>query len=108
MSNNDINLTDAEWEAKFNGPRDRLLKEIFGDTQCPAADISPKVAIKDKNWEKKEDFMASDHPRIYKNMNSDFRGVAEWNEQMRSAGRVTTVIRDEQLADLKEKPEPAK
>ena len=108
MSNNDINLTDAEWEAKFNGPRDRLLKEIFGDTQCPAADISPKVIIQDKNWKKKEDFMESDSPRIHENMNSDSCGVAELNEQMRSTGRVTTVIRDEQLADLKAKPEPVK
>ena len=108
MSKTESNLTDAEWEAKFNGPRDRLLKEIFGDIQCPVADISPKVVIEDKNWEKKEDFMASDRPRIYKNMNSDSRGVAEWNEQMRSTGRVTTVIQDEQLADLKAKPEPVK
>ena len=108
MAKTESNLTDAEWEAKFNGPRDRLLKEIFGDTPCPVADISPKVVIKDKNWEKKEDFMASDRPRIHKIMNADARGVAEWNEQMRSTGRVTTVIRDEQLADLKAKPEPVK
>ena len=85
-----------------------MLKEIFGDTPCPVADISPKVVIKDKNWEKKEDFMASDRPRIHKNMNADAHGVAEWNEQMRSTGRVTTVIRDEQLASLKAKPEPVK
>ena len=108
MSNNDINLTDAEWEAKFNGPRDRLLKEIFGDTQCPAADISPKVAIKDKNWEKKEDFMASDRPRIHENMNSDSRGVAKWNEQMHKSGRITTVITEDQLENLKAKPELVK
>ncbi len=108
MTKNDTSLTDAEWEAKFNGPRDRLLKEIFGDTPCPIADISPKVVIKDKNWEKKEDFMASDRPRIHENMNSDSHGVAEWNAQMRSTGRVTTVIRDEQLASLKAKPEPVK
>lgn len=63
MSNNGTNLTDAEWEAKINGPRDRLLKEIFGDIPCPVADISPKAVIKDENWEKKEDFMTSDRPQ---------------------------------------------
>lgn len=44
MSN--VNLTDAEWEAKFNGPRDRLLKKIFGDTACPAKDPSSEDAQK--------------------------------------------------------------
>ena len=108
MSNNDTNLTDAEWEAKFNGPSDRLLKEIFGDTPCPVADISPKVVIEDKNWEKKEDFMASDRPRIHENMNSDSRGVAKWNEQMHKSGRITTVISEDQLENLKAKPELVK
>lgn len=108
MAKNDTNLSEAEWEAKFNGPRDRLLKEIFGDTPCPVKDISPKVAFQDKNWEKKNDFMASDRPRILKNMNADTRGIAEWNEQMRSSGRVVSVMRNEQLADLKAKPEPVK
>lgn len=106
MSNNDTNLTDAEWEAKFNGPRDRLLKEKFGDTPCPVADISPKVVIKDENWEKNEDFMASNRHRIHKSM--DMTGLAEWNEQMRKNGRITTVIREDQLESLKARPEPVK
>lgn len=33
MARGDTILSDAEWEAKFNGPRDRLLKKIFGDTR---------------------------------------------------------------------------
>lgn len=108
MTKTESNLADAEWEAKFNDPRDRLLKEIFDGTPCPVADISPKVVIKDENWDKNEDFMASDRPRIHKSMNSDSRGIAEFNEQMRKTGRITTVIHDEQLANLKAKPEPVK
>ena len=48
MSNVNSILTDAEWEAKFNGPRDRLLKKIFGDAACPAKDPSSKDAQKDQ------------------------------------------------------------
>ena len=92
MAKTDTNLTDAEWEEKFSGPRNRLLKEIFGDTPCPIVDISPKVIIKDNNWEKKEDFMASNHPRIHTNMNSGSCGIAEWNEQMQKTGRIESVI----------------
>lgn len=33
MLRNNTYLSDAEWEAKFNGPRDRLLKKIFGDSE---------------------------------------------------------------------------
>lgn len=108
MAKNDTNLTDAEWEEKFNGPRDQLLKRIFGDTPCPVGDISPKLSVKDKNWEKKEDFMTSTRPRITAPLNADLRGLAEWNEQMQKTGKIVTAIRDDQLAELKAKPEPIK
>ena len=108
MANAESNLTDAEWEAKFNGPRDALLKEIFGDTPCPIKDISPKVAFRDKNWERNEDFMASSKQRILKNMNPNMAGIAEWNEQMRNSGKIVKVISSSELGDLKAKPDPVK
>jgi len=109
MLKNESNLTDAEWEAEFNGPRDALLKKIFGDTPCEVKDISPKVSFTDPNWGKKNaDFMADGHPRIYKNMNVDTRGIVEWNEQMRTSGKIITKAREEDLGNLKAKPEPVK
>lgn len=107
MPKTESNLTDAEWEAKFNGPRDRVLKEIFGDTPCEVKDISPKVIFTDANWEKKNaDFMITGRPRVYKPL--DTNGLAEWNEQMRTSGKIVTKVREEDLENLKAKPEPVK
>lgn len=101
------NLTDAEWEAKFNGPRDALLKEIFGDTPCEVKDLSPKVSFTDPNWGKKNaDFMVAGRPRVYKPL--DTNGLAEWNEQLRTSGKIITKAREEDLENLKAKPEPVK
>lgn len=109
MSKTESNLTDAEWEAKFNSPRDRLLKEIFGDTPCEVRDISPKVSFTDPNWGKKNaDFVSSGRPRVHKNMNVDTHGIALWNEQMRTSGKIVTKARKEDLENLKAKPEPVK
>lgn len=109
MSKNDASLTDSEWEAEFNGPRERLLKQIFGNIPCPVKDLSPRVIIKDENWTKGIDFMKSDKPRILNNSgNSDTRGIAEWNAQMHNGGRIVSVMRDDQLSKLAEKPKPIK
>jgi len=88
-------LTDAEWEEKFNSPRNQLLKEIFGDTPCQVKDISPKVVIKDENWDRGNDFMVNGRPRIHKNSNSDLCSVARWNDQMRSTGKIVSQMKDE-------------
>lgn len=109
MSKTESNLTDAEWEAKFNGPRDRLLKEIFGDTPCEVKDISPKVSFTDPNWGKKNaDFMIAGRTRAHKNMNVDTRGLAMWNEQLRTSGKIITKAPEEDLENLKAKLEPVK
>ena len=47
--NNSCEMTDAEWEAKWNGPRDRLLKEKFSNVPCDIKDISPVTRITDVN-----------------------------------------------------------
>lgn len=109
MTKNDTSLTDAEWEAKFNGPRDALFKEIFGDTPCPVADISPKTVVVDANWGKTNaDFMVAGRPRVYKSMNSNAQEIAKWNEQLRTSGKIITKALEEDLENLKEKPEPVK
>ena len=101
-------LSDAEWEEKFNTPRNRLLKEIFGDTSCPVKDISPKVLIKDENWNKGNDFMVDSRPRFYKSSNSELGQIASWNDQMRTSGKIVSQVKDEPPASLKEKLEPVK
>ena len=101
-------LSDAEWEEKFNTPRNRLLKEIFGDTSCPVKDISPKVVIKDENWDRGNDFMVNRRPRFYKSSNSEFGQIASWNDQMRTSGKIVSQVEDESSASLKEKPELVK
>jgi len=37
-------MSDAEWEAKFNGPRDRLLKKIFGDSKTSESSKSAEAS----------------------------------------------------------------
>lgn len=110
MQNANSNLSDAEWEAKFNGPRDRLLKKIFGDEACQVKDLSPKVTITDENWESGKDFMASKEPRITNPMNMSFEGVQKINEQLHNGGRIERVMSCEDLQkDVnKAKPEPVK
>lgn len=102
MSKAATEMTDGEWEAKFNGPRDRLLKKIFGDTPCPVSDLSPKTTV--GLSEKK-----TDKARVYKNMAAeDTRWLAEWNEQMRTTGKVVKKITQEKLSELGLKTEPVK
>lgn len=52
MSRTETTLSDAEWEAKFNGPRNALIKRLFGDKLCPVTDISPVYRVIDKDWGK--------------------------------------------------------
>jgi len=92
------NLTDAEWEEKFNSPRERLFKEIFGDKKCEVKDLSPKVVIEDKNFGNSEkDFMAKPENRVTVPMNSDMCGVRERNEQLMRGGRIETKVAAEDL-----------
>lgn len=103
MSKNTTEMTDSEWEAKFNGPRDRLLKKIFGDVPCPVSDLSPKTVI--CSSEKK----SKNESRVYKSpMMEDTRWLAEWNEQMRTTGKVVKKITPDKLAELGVKTEPVK
>lgn len=96
--NNSCEMTDAEWEAKWNGPRDRLLKEKFSNVPCDIKDISPVTRITDVNWEKKIDFMAKPDNRITHPMNSDTIGLDEINRQLaENNGRLVVVERDHKV-----------
>lgn len=90
-------MTDAEWNEKFNGPRDRLMTKIFGDTPCPATDLSPKTIITDKNWEKKKDFMTSSEPRVTNPMNMPMEGAKWFNEQIHAnRGKIISAMKIEE------------
>lgn len=73
MARSETELTEAEWDAKWKGPRDRLLKEVFGDAPCPVTDVSPRIQEIDENWDKKIDFMASSKPRMTNPLNMNNR-----------------------------------
>lgn len=70
MARNETSLSDAEWEAKFNGPRKALIERLFGKTPCPVTDISPVVRVIDKNFGTGKSFMDPDYVRITVPMNA--------------------------------------
>lgn len=101
MSMTAAEMTDREWEEKFNDPRDRLLKKIFGDVPCPVSDLSPKTVV--HNASKKRG------PRVYRSpMMDDTPWIVDWNEQMRTTGKSVKKITQDKLAELGVKIDPVK
>lgn len=95
---NTIEMADAEWEAKWNGPRERLFKKLFNQTPCDIKDVSPMTRVTDVNWYAKKDFMAKPDNRITCPMNSDTVGLDEINRQLtENHGRLVVVERDRKI-----------
>lgn len=109
MSRVETNLTDAEWEAKFNGPRQALLERLFGKTPCPVSDLSPVVRVVDKNFGTGKSFMDQDYVRITHPMNANTDGLEQYTAQIqRNGGRLVVKMTASKLDELKEVPAPVK
>ena len=92
MSMTETSLSNEEWEALYNKPREALFARIFGDKMCKITDISPKVIVTDKNWNSGKSWM--DQLRITDPMNNDHEWVGYYNQLLHDNNGVMVTVVD--------------
>ena len=99
-------MTDSEWEAKFNGPRDKLFERLFGKLDPKKVKEAEDKANAIEHTTTVQEMIAK--RRAIKGMPND-PWLGEYNRRLHEGnGKIVTKIDEEKLKELKEIPEPIK